>query len=84
MLTNYFAVQPAVSLGGSNAYLCMPEYRTLEDGSTLWQIKNYMYDQAYSNSSYGYGMAIGVVIFLFSFIMSLIVNRATKREVLQY
>ena len=43
-----------------------------------------MYDQAYSNSSYGYGMAIGVVIFLFSFIMSLIVNRATKREVLQY
>jgi N-acetylglucosamine transport system permease protein len=44
----------------------------------------YMYDQAYSNSSYGYGMAIGVVIFLFSFIMSLIVNRATKREVLQY
>ena len=29
-------------------------------------------------------MAIGVVIFLFSFIMSLIVNRATKREVLQY
>lgn len=27
---------------------------------------NYMYDQAYTNSSYGYGMAIGVVIFLFS------------------
>ena len=44
----------------------------------------YMYEQAYSNSSYGYGMAIGVVIFLFSFLVSLIVNRATKREVLQY
>lgn len=47
-------------------------------------ILGYMYQQAYTNSTYGYGMAIGVVIFLFSFIMSLIVNRATKREVLQY
>lgn len=44
----------------------------------------YMYNQAYTNSTYGYGMAIGVVVFLFSFILSAIVNRVTKREVLQY
>ena len=45
---------------------------------------SYMYKQAYTNSSYGYGMAIGVVIFLFSFILSAVVNHATKRETLQY
>ncbi|MBQ7836785.1 MAG: sugar ABC transporter permease [Clostridia bacterium] len=41
---------------------------------------SYMYDQAYTNSSYGYGMAIGVVIFVFSFTLSAIVNLITKRE----
>lgn len=44
----------------------------------------YMYDQAYTNSTYGYGMAIGVVVFLFSFLLSAVVNRVTKREILQY
>ncbi len=45
---------------------------------------SYMYGQAYTNSSYGYGMAIGVVIFLFSFGLSALVNFATKREPLQF
>lgn len=45
---------------------------------------NYMYKQAYTNSSYGYGMAIGSIVFLFSFALSLIVSRVTKREALQY
>lgn len=45
---------------------------------------NYMYKQAYTNSSYGYGMAIGTVVFLFSFGLSLLVSRATKREPIQY
>lgn len=44
----------------------------------------YMYNQAYTNSVYGYGMAIGVVVFLFSFLLSAIVNAVTKRDVLQY
>lgn len=44
----------------------------------------YMYNQAYTNSTYGYGMAIGVVVFLFSFILSAILMRATKREVLEF
>ena len=38
-------------------------------------ILGYMYQQAYTNSTYGYGMAIGVVIFLFSFILSLVVSQ---------
>ena len=45
---------------------------------------SYMYSQAYTNSSYGYGMAIGVIVFLFSFILSAIVNWATKREPIEY
>ncbi len=44
---------------------------------------SYMYDQAYTNSSYGYGMAIGVVVFLFSFALSAIVNLVTKRDAIE-
>ena len=46
-------------------------------------ILGYMYQQAYTNSTYRYGMAIGVVIFLFSFILSLVVSQVTKREIVQ-
>lgn len=45
---------------------------------------SYMYKQAYNNASYGYGMAIGVVVFLFSFILAALINRATRRDTLQY
>lgn len=45
---------------------------------------SYMYKQAYTNSSYGYGMAIGVIVFLFSFGLSAIVNGVTKRETLEF
>ena len=45
---------------------------------------SYMYQQAYTNSSYGYGMAIGVLVFAFSFALSAVVNVATKREPLEF
>ena len=45
---------------------------------------SYMYVQAYTNSSYGYGMAIGVIVFLFSFGLAGLVNLATKREPLEF
>lgn len=50
------------------------------DGATN-VILGYMYDQAYTNSSYGYGMAIGVVVFTFSFLLSWAVNCVTKRDI---
>ncbi|MFI7703874.1 carbohydrate ABC transporter permease [Nonomuraea sp. NPDC049480] len=53
------------------------------DGSSE-VLLSYMYRQAYTNSSYGYGMAIGVVIFAFSFLVSLLVSRATRRQPLQF
>ncbi len=44
---------------------------------------SYMYEQSYTNSSYGYGMAIGVVIFVFSFALSALVNLVTRREIVE-
>lgn len=53
------------------------------DGSTEVFL-SYMYKQAYTNSSYGYGMAIGVVVFLFSFALSAILNNITKRPIYEF
>lgn len=53
------------------------------DGSTEVFL-SYMYKQAYTNSSYGYGMAIGVVVFTFSFILSAVLNKITKRDVYEF
>lgn len=36
---------------------------------------SYMYRQAYTNSAYGYGMAIGVVVFILSFLLSFLAGR---------
>ena len=44
----------------------------------------YMYNQKNLGGGYGYAMAIGVVIFLVSFGLSALVNKATEREVLDY
>ena len=44
---------------------------------------SYLYKQAYNNASYGYGMAIGVVVFLFSFAMSAALNKITQRKTIQ-
>lgn len=46
-------------------------------------VLGYLYGQAYTNASYGYGMAIGAAVFIFSFILSAIMNKATERDVLE-
>ena len=45
---------------------------------------SYMYQEAYTNSSYGYGMAIGVMVFLFSFALAAVINAVTKRDEVQF
>lgn len=65
-----FQIVKALTNGGPN-------------GASL-TLLNYQYDQAYTNSSFGYGLAIGVVVFLFSFILSGIVHKATDRDIIQY
>ncbi len=46
-------------------------------------VLGYMYSQK-NNGLYGYCMAIGVVIFLFSFALSALVNKVTERETLEF
>lgn len=43
----------------------------------------FMYSQK-DQGLYGYSMAVGVVIFLFSFALSALVNKVTEREVLEF
>ncbi|MDO4285347.1 MAG: sugar ABC transporter permease [Eubacteriales bacterium] len=45
---------------------------------------SYMYQEAYTNSSYGYGMAIGVMVFLFSFALAAVINAVTKRDEVEF
>ena len=45
---------------------------------------SYMYQEAYTNSCYGYGMAIGVAVFLFSFALAAVLNAVTKREEIEF
>ena len=45
---------------------------------------SYMYQEAYTNSSYGYGMAIGDAVFLFSFALAAVLNAVTKREEIEF
>lgn len=46
-------------------------------------VLGYMYEQK-NNGLYGYCMAVGVVIFLFSFALSALVNKVTERETLEF
>lgn len=44
----------------------------------------YMYNQSYTEANYGYGLAIGVVVFLFSFGLSGLIHVISSRETVQY
>lgn len=46
-------------------------------------VLSFMYNQK-DAGLYGYSMAAGVVIFLFSFLLSALVNKVTKREALEF
>lgn len=71
----------------SSVNLAFVLVKALTDGGpngSLEVLLNYMYKQAFTNSAYGYGMAIGVVTFLFSFLVAMLISHVTRREVLQY
>ena len=49
VIRDYFGVQPAIKATGTNAHLCLPEYRTAADGSVLIEVKNYSYNTNQAN-----------------------------------
>ncbi|HEY8241565.1 MAG TPA: hypothetical protein VIH35_08965, partial [Kiritimatiellia bacterium] len=53
IVKDYFGVQPKISASGTNAWLCLPEYRTTTNGAILMQVKNYLYDTAQANGGAG-------------------------------
>ncbi|MFH0954024.1 MAG: beta-galactosidase [Verrucomicrobiota bacterium] len=53
VVRDYFGVQPPLQVLGTNAFLCLAEYRTCTNGATLWQVKNYMYDRFAANQTGG-------------------------------
>ena len=44
----------------------------------------YLYDQAFKFGHYGYGSAIGVILFAVIAILSLLVMKVTKRDTYEY
>ena len=44
---------------------------------------SYMYNQK-NAGLFGYSMAVGVIIFIFSFALSALVNKVTEREPLEF
>jgi len=53
LVRDYFGVQPAVVASGYDSFMCLPEYRTCKDGSTVWQIKNHRYDATHPTGGVG-------------------------------
>jgi hypothetical protein len=49
LIRDYFGVQPAITVLGTNNPYCLPEYRVTSNGAYLIQIKNYLYDTAQPN-----------------------------------
>ncbi len=66
VVRDYFGVQPLIRLIGTNASYCMAEYRTCTNGSTLWQIKNYLYDRFAPNGAGGGDMTFTIQSTLFT------------------
>ncbi|MEN6314377.1 MAG: sugar ABC transporter permease [Clostridiaceae bacterium] len=53
-------------------------------GLSTTVLLQYMFTQAFQNSNFGYAMSIAVVVLLISFVISLISNRLTNRETIEY
>lgn len=71
----------------SNINIAFQIVRVLTDGGpdgASMTLLNYQYKQAYENSAFGYALAIGVVVFIFSFVLSAIINKITDRDIIQF
>ena len=63
VVRDYFGVEPSIQVTSTNAYLCLPEYRTCSNGMTLLQVKNYWYDPEATNGGEGLTFTINSGLF---------------------
>ena len=63
VVRDYFGVEPSIQVTSTNAYLCLPEYRTCSNGMTLLQVKNYWYDPETTNGGEGLTFTINSGLF---------------------
>ena len=66
VVREYFGIDPLIRVQGTNAFLCLAEYRTCTNGATLWQVKNYFYDRFHTNHVGGYPMTFTITSDLFA------------------
>lgn len=79
-MTIVFAVGGAISIG----FIITQIMTAGGPGLSTTVLLRYMYTQAFTNSNFGYAMAIAVVVLFISFVISLISNRITSRETIEF
>ncbi|MBN1270402.1 MAG: putative Ig domain-containing protein, partial [Kiritimatiellae bacterium] len=80
LVKDYFGVDPALEVTGTNAYLCLAEYRDCADGSLLMQVKNYMYDRFVTNGGPALTFTIHSSIFTGRTVQSLCEGRIVEQD----
>ena len=79
-MTIVFAIGAAISTG----FLITQVMTAGGPGLSTTVLLRYMYTQAFTNSNFGYAMSIAVVVLAISFIISLISNRETNKETIEF
>ncbi|MFH0880390.1 MAG: hypothetical protein V2A34_11810, partial [Lentisphaerota bacterium] len=60
IVRDYFGVASPLQITGPNAYLGLADYRICTNGSTLWQVKNYLYDRFNTNGTGGTSLVFNI------------------------
>lgn len=79
-MTIVFAIGAAISTG----FILTQIMTAGGPGLSTTVLLGYMYTQAFTNSNFGYAMAIAVVVLAISFIISMISNKVTSRETIEF
>jgi N-acetylglucosamine transport system permease protein len=79
-MTVVFAISGAINMG----FIITQIMTAGGPGLSTTVLLRYMYTQAFTNSNFGYAMSIAVVVLLMSFIISLVSNKVTEKETLEF
>lgn len=79
-MTVVFAISGAINMG----FIITQIMTAGGPGLSTTVLLRYMYTQAFANSNFGYAMSIAVMVLLMSFIISLVSNKVTEKETLEF